>query len=499
MISTANYDSKLLEIKYLENPKRTVDPEKEPVFQVDLNTKKISVPNAFRNLAVKGDHCAEVIWFAFDPIFDGELLENKSVVLQFVNAVNRTGVIPSYYRQHNSGTNGKLLIGWPITRELTEAAGTIEISIRFYDVSDIDMTYSLGTESVKVNILEGLYVTSDDENLTPPADSLSQLVSKIEKIYQNNQATSIDYATAQNKPSINPDDKVGSRPLVGNMYTNKKKAQDLYGSGYEEHYIPISYEDLTNYPIINGIPVVGSLSSKDLKISVDVDDELNMSSVNPVQNKIITSIIAAIEEDLDAIKEEMDGMTYVPLSIEEFYHTYGLAEKGSTVDSVGFNWKINGNAVEVKINDKAVDLTQTSTTLEGLNIKQDTDFTLVAKDRKGTEVSSVTDLLFTYKVFKGVAPEPFEYNSDFLNSLNGELQLTRETNFNVNAGIGEYIYYVVPTSYGDCTLTAKSSGFPGGFTKVSTLNHVNEYNVTTEYVVWKSDYSNLGSDHITVS
>ena len=227
MISTESYELKINEIKYLDNPKRTVDPEKEPVFQVDLNTKKITVPSAFRNLAVRGDHNAEIIWFAFDPIFDGELLENKSVGLQFVNAVNRTGLIPSQYHQYSSNTNGKLLVGWPITQELTEAAGTIEISIRFYDVSDVDMTYSLGTEPVKVNILEGLYVTSEDENLTPPADSLSQLVSKIEKIYQNNQATQIDYSQAQNKPVINPEG-LERYPLMGDMYTNKQKAISLF-------------------------------------------------------------------------------------------------------------------------------------------------------------------------------------------------------------------------------------------------------------------------------
>ena len=100
MISIDSYKEKITEIKYLDNPKRTVDPEKEPVFQVDLNTRKITVPNAFRNLAVRGDHNAEVIWFAFDPIFDGELLEDKGVGLQFVNAVNKTGLIPSEYHKH---------------------------------------------------------------------------------------------------------------------------------------------------------------------------------------------------------------------------------------------------------------------------------------------------------------------------------------------------------------------------------------------------------------
>lgn len=496
MISIDSYKEKITEIKYLDNPKRTVDPEKEPVFQVDLNTRKITVPNAFRNLAVRGDHNAEVIWFAFDPIFDGELLEDKGVGLQFVNAVNKTGLIPSEYHQYDSNTNGKLLVGWPITQELTEAAGTIEISVRFYDVDDVNMTYSLGTEPVRVNILEGLYVTSEDENLTPPADSLSQLVSRIEKIYQNNQATSIDYATAQNKPIINPEGR-DRYPLVGDMYTNKQKAIDLYKTGYKEHYIPISYNDLNDYPMINGHLLTPNSTSESLGITVPVDKELDSSSSNPVENQAVYFAIESIVQDLDAVKEELEGMTYVPLSISNFYHTYGLAEKGSTVDSITFEWKLNGNAVELILDDDELDVTQTSITLENLKLKEDKEFILVAKDRKGTEVSAIADLLFAYKVFKGTSSEPIEYNSDFLNSLSGELQLTRENNFNVNAGIGEYIYYAVPSSYGDCIFT--SGGFVGGFTKAATLSHINDYGSVTAYDIWKSVESSLGDTNIIVS
>ena len=494
MISANNYTDKLTEIKNLAIPSKTIDPEQEPVFNVDLNTRKITVPNVFRNLAVEGDHNAEMIWFAFDPYFDGQELEKKAVGLQFTNAVGRTGMLGSNFRSMHTGANNKktLLLGWYVTKELTEAAGLIEISIRFYDISDVTMTYSLGTEPVRLTILEGLYVTSESENLTPPVDSLSQLVSRIEEIYQNNQATAIDYNVANNKPKIN-----GSE-LRGNMYTSKADAESAFGSGFGEHYIPIAYEGLEGLPKINGHFLTPDSTSKSLEISVDVDAELDRYSTNPVQNKIIALALDAIEEDLAMIKEEMDGMTYIPLSIGEFYHTYGLAEKGSTVDSVGFNWKINGNAVEIKINDKAVDLTQTSTTLEGLNIKQDTDFTLVAKDNKGTTASATDRLLFAYKVFKGALTLPLEYNADFItNSLEGELQLTRESNFNVNADVGEFIYFAVPAEYGNCTFT--SGGFSGGFTKVATIPYSNQYNATTDYDIWKSDYSGLGDTNVIVS
>ena len=53
MISISSYTDKLQEIKNLSIPDRKIDPEKEPVFSVNMNTRKISVPDIFRNLAVK--------------------------------------------------------------------------------------------------------------------------------------------------------------------------------------------------------------------------------------------------------------------------------------------------------------------------------------------------------------------------------------------------------------------------------------------------------------
>lgn len=500
MISISSYTDKLQEIKNLSIPDRKIDPEKEPVFSVNMNTRKISVPDIFRNLAVKGDHLSEIIWFSFDRYFDGDDLEQKAAGLQFTNSFGHTGMLPANFKQNYIGENKQptLLLGWYITKELTEVAGAVDIAIRFFTVSDTELLYSLGTANATVNIQDALYVTDESENLIPAQDSLSQLVSRIEEIYQNNQATAIDYAVAKNKPEVN------DVKLQGKMYTNEDKAKDAHGDGYLQHYIPISYGDLLDYPMINGHPLTPNSTSKSLEISVDVDSTLSSSSLNPVQNRVVNTAITevntnitAIKQDLTAIWEELDGMTYIPLSIVEFSHLYGLAEKGSLVSTIPFQWKLGGNAVELTLDGKSLEVTQTSTTLEGLSIENDKEFTLIAKDRKGTEVSAATNLLFAYKVFKNTASEPFEYNSDFLNSLGGELQLTRESNFNVNAEVGEYIYYAVPSSYGDCIFT--SGGFTGGFKKVATLSHTNDYGSVTNYDIWKSDYSGLGDTNIIVS
>lgn len=500
MISISSYTDKLQEIKNLSIPDRKIDPEKEPVFSVNMNTRKISVPDIFRNLAVKGDHLSEIIWFSFDRYFDGDDLEQKAAGLQFTNSFGHTGMLPANFKQNYIGENKQptLLLGWYITKELTEVAGAVDIAVRFFTVSDTELLYSLGTSNATVNIQDALYITDESENLIPAQDSLSQLVSRIEEIYQNNQATAIDYAVAKNKPEVN------DVKLQGKMYTNEDKAKDVHGDGYLQHYIPISYGDLLDYPMINGHPLTPNSTSKSLEISVDVDSALSSSSLNPVQNRVVNAAITevntnitTIKQDLTSIWEELDGMTYIPLSIAEFSHLYGLAEKGSTVSSIPFKWKLGGTAVSLTLDGKSLDIAQTSTTLEGLSIKDDKVFELSATDKKGTVVTEETELKFAYKVFADAVEEPFEYNSDFLNSLNGELQLTRNNNFNVTAGVGEYIYYAVPTSYGSCTFT--SGGFTGGFKKIKTLSHTNQYGSTTNYDIWKSDYSGLGDTNIIVS
>ena len=92
---------------------------------------------------------------------------------------------------------------------------------------------------------------------------------------------------------------------------------------------------------------------------------------------------------------------------------------------------------------------------------------------------------------------PIEYDNEFINSLTGELQLTREKDFTVTASDLQYIYYAVPAEYGDCIFT--SGGFTGGFTKVATIPYTNQYDVTVDYDIWKSDYSGLGNTNIIVS
>jgi hypothetical protein len=510
MISLEYYVDKIKEISNLALPDRFIDPENEPVFNVDLNTREISVPSALRQIGVVGDHNAETLWFAFDRYFDGEDLMTKAVGIQFRDALGNVAMRQADYRQDTSDSTDKkvVLIGWKVPFDVTHTSGQVTLSLRFYTLTDTDCIYSLGTENAQVYIGDSLYITDEDENLNPPRDSLSQLVSRIEELYINNTLQTVDYATAANKPQIN------DVTMVGKLYTNEekaKKATALVDDNYKNHWIEVSYADLTNPPSINGVPLVGNKTDSDLGIRVEVDPSLSTSSVNPIQNQAVTQAINSITTDMAPMKtnietllvnvenlwEELDGMTYIPLSINEFYHTFGLAEVGSSVNELTFEWKLSALPLNLSINDIPVDdVSAITTTLTDLNLSDNTVFTLKAVDKRST-ASAETELVFTYNVFKGVAEATDSYTSAFLEQLTGELQTSRETIMNVTAGSNQYIYYAVPKSYGDCIFT--SGGFTGGFTKVATISHMNIYGVAADYDIWKSDYAGLGLTSVIVS
>lgn len=511
MINLQYYEDKLTEIGNLSLPDRDINPEQEPVFNVDLNTREITVPSAFRQIGVVGDHMAETIWFAFDRYFDGADLSSKAVGIQFRDALGNVGMRNANYRYDKKvDSDGKpmLLIGWSVPFDVTHTSGQVTLSLRFYTVTDTDCIYSLGTENALVYIGDSLYITDEDQNLNPPRDSLSQLVSRLEELYMDDELKGASYETLSDKPKLNDTE------INGYLYTNLDKAKAATSDkddNYTLHWVKVSYNDLVDPPSINGVPLTGNKTDSDLGIRVEVDASLSTSSVNPVQNQVVTQAINNIATDMGPMKtnidtllvsvenlwEELDGMTYIPLSINEFYHTFGLAEIGSSVNELTFKWKLSALPLSLSINDTPIDdVSAITATLTDLNVSDNTVFTLKAVDKRST-ASAETELIFTYNVFKGVAEATDSYTSAFLEQLTGELQTSRETTINVTAGSNQYIYYAVPKSYGDCIFT--SGGFTGGFTKVATISHTNIYGVAADYDIWKSDYAGLGSTSVIVS
>ena len=516
MITSKTYSNKLEELLHVSYKDRDVIPAEEPVFNVDLNTRKIDVPVHFRDLATKGDHKAETIWFALDRYFDGKDLSLKSwdiVVdentgqkdsaevtwaVQFKNALGEECLHPITWRNitpsdagqdpdfYKEGEKATLNLGWDIHYDLTKAAGHVTFSLRCFALYGSDIIYNISTEPVTAYIRDGLYIEErNNENLmNPPKDNLTDLVAKISSLYENTSLTNLSYE------NINK----GTLPKIDGTL--------VYGEMTSADFKNIDYKQILNTPIyrINGEELQ---PGGNLELLTEADSALDATSTNPIQNRPVKIEFDRIDAAIAAINEELGNMTYIPLKIKSFTNSLNLLEKGSryTGDCV-FAWSLDGNLKTLKlVNTKTNVETEVEdpeiageTTIAFVDLTDSVEYKLVVSDPKGNESSEITNIDFVHKLFYGKAPLQESYSESFLTEiLSGELSKTKSYEFTVNAGADDYIYFCLPESYG--TPKFWSGGFEGGF----TLNGSAVYNLNnTTYNIWKSDNKGLGETTITV-
>lgn len=132
-------------------------PLDEPCFTVNMSTRTITVPKDFTTygLGVKGDTCAEVVFFESDRFFDQVDLKSTNCWIQWVNTSTQAkGNSQSVYMD---ATEEKLLFGWVITEEMTSGAGNIEFAIRWFTTDDNgDISYSVSTQKATCSIKPSL-------------------------------------------------------------------------------------------------------------------------------------------------------------------------------------------------------------------------------------------------------------------------------------------------------------------------------------------------------
>lgn len=146
-------------------------PLEEPMFEVDMDTRMISVPTAFKNngLGVQGDTRAEIVFFKVPRYYDVMDLNpdmnnvGSAWVVQWQNTNNKvvkSGNSPVIFTDAANeiitkadGTTENIeyvLLGWVITNEMTESSGNLEFALRFYTLDSQDgenvVTYSLATQ-----------------------------------------------------------------------------------------------------------------------------------------------------------------------------------------------------------------------------------------------------------------------------------------------------------------------------------------------------------------
>lgn len=133
-----------------KDPSLIILPLDEEKFFIDGNSRKIAVPQAFtkNGVGVQGDHYAEYIYFEIDRYFENIDFGSPSIiaVVEFIDA-NQQKHFTKAWIKYTDEESSKVLIGWPITQDVTSKAGTIKFSVRLFELNTDGNSYkrSFGT------------------------------------------------------------------------------------------------------------------------------------------------------------------------------------------------------------------------------------------------------------------------------------------------------------------------------------------------------------------
>ena len=174
-------------------------PSEEKTFDVDLNSRTISVPTF---LSVSKDHRAETIYFLVDRYYEYKDLSQTSCMIEFINAEGEGGfyLVPFYditsYQDYIDDDDvkheAKMLIPWCIEGVATKGSGPVQFAIRFYQLDENQhFTYNLRTQVATAQVLESMDESELDAHLD--TDLMSNLLEQIN--YKLDQADSTIYWT----------------------------------------------------------------------------------------------------------------------------------------------------------------------------------------------------------------------------------------------------------------------------------------------------------------
>lgn len=150
---------------YAKYAKFLMLPLDETPFEINTNSRQITVPDNFRKYGVSlhGDQIAETLLFRVDRFFDFQDLLNTTILVQYT----RPGKEPESEREgvdlitliDYETEPGKIWFGWPLTDKITTSAGELKFSVRFLrrNNSTGKISYSLNTLTTQVTIKPALH------------------------------------------------------------------------------------------------------------------------------------------------------------------------------------------------------------------------------------------------------------------------------------------------------------------------------------------------------
>ena len=137
----------------------TVLPLDEEHFEINADTREISVPEAFKTngISVKGDEISEVVYFRINRFYDATDLGVKDIYIEWTAPNGDKGVSVPCVIDLDSEPNF-IIFGWPLSSAITKEAGNVTFAVRFYTIDETShkIDYSFATLTQTVAIKESL-------------------------------------------------------------------------------------------------------------------------------------------------------------------------------------------------------------------------------------------------------------------------------------------------------------------------------------------------------
>ena len=138
-------------------------PLDETPFAIDANKRLINNPKI---VTMQGDQNAEVVLFTIDRYFDFKDLNEAQIYVQWILPDGKTHGA-SLVELRDLSIPGKIRFGWPLDNEITSQPGTVQFSVRFWNVEKIDgkdtIVYSFNTQTSSLTITKSLQAELNDE------------------------------------------------------------------------------------------------------------------------------------------------------------------------------------------------------------------------------------------------------------------------------------------------------------------------------------------------
>ena len=156
-------------------------PLEEPMFEIDADSRRITVPDAFRinGLSVQGDHLAEIVFFSIDRYFDYTDLSSTDITINWKMGSN-VGKTKNFIMS-NDIIPGHIVFGWPINNVITEKSGSLSFAVEFCkkDSNTGEVVYDLNTLAAAITIRDGLVIDENTEVTSLDDDIISILTDSV--------------------------------------------------------------------------------------------------------------------------------------------------------------------------------------------------------------------------------------------------------------------------------------------------------------------------------